>query len=402
MAAHQVAATAIANIVLYPGRSYRASPFNRTTYAVDAGGFQGAWRAVGHLPELIIEAMVKTDVTLPRFGVGAAAAAMVGLMLLAVRRWRRGETGPAPAAAAAAAAAGAVCLPAALNLTRTDLCHLAFVAGGGLIAGASLLALGRATWGSTRPWRWLTSLISALLAVLVVAAGGLYAYAATRPYSRREDIDAHGRALLNTDLAVARTRPTDEVYMASFEGWHYFYTGRGNPTPFFWLYEDPISADHWPIAAAAIREKKPRLLLMPSRFFARLVRLQPELRSLYFGEENNFMLDDRRPGPALAATRPWTVTATDDRAAGRPPMGWHFVDGGRSSRLEVEISRPGPGPEPSAAVKVMGSIDGDIVCVFDGESTYVGTLASDGARIEGRRFEHNHPAVPFTATAGAN
>jgi hypothetical protein len=283
-------------------------------------------------------------------------------------------------------------LPAVLNTIRTDLCHLGFVAGGGLIAGAGVVALARSQDGRLHRLATVaTTLGSVALATLVLAAGGIYAFAATGPYLR-QDIDQYGRALLDTDLAAARTKPGDAIYMAIFDGWHYLYTGRENPTPFFWLYDDPISAQHWPIAAEHIRRKKPRLLLMPARYFDLLVKHQPDLRSLYFGYGGNYMLDERRPGPPLAVDRPWVLAAG---VGGAPTssggFGVRFTSAPRGARLDVAIS------ENDRNRTVLGSIDGDTVCIFDGPLTYVGTVSPDGQRIEGQRYQHNQAPVPFSA-----
>jgi hypothetical protein len=399
---------ALRSIFLFPFQSYHGSSYNITPYGVDRTWFLGQWRAQGPFAGFAAKLIVDTAVVLPRLSVALSALIGLELVILVALRLRQGPGGSVRRTAqsmgtvAVTASVAAASLPVLLNLTRSDLCHLGFVETTSLLAIAGLV-LDRGTEPSSR-WGHHMKLLSVWWrrAIGVVAAGAVVVGAAftvlcvTRPHVH-EDTDAYARRRFDTDQVAARTRPDDTIFVAQFGGWHYLYTGRRNATPYTALFGGSYSADQWPVAARAVLERRPRLLILNQKLFRLLTQHEPRINDIYFGTDGNYILDERRPGPPLSLGAQWAITRRQGTAIQRiSPVDFQAATGSARMQVGLPMATPSSG---SSRRSVLGSVDGDLLCIFDGAEIYVGHIASDGKRIDGQIFKAGQSVATFEAVS---
>jgi hypothetical protein len=393
---------ALRSIFLFPFQSYHATPYNVTRYGVDRAQFLGQWRAQGTFAGFAVKLIVDTALVLPRLSVVVSGLIGVKLIVLAARRLLQGPSESVQRSAhgmrrvGLSASLAAASLPVFFNLTRSDLCHLGFVETTSLLAVAGVV-LDRGAASSSR-WGDRIRLLSTwgrrsagVAAALALGAGMAFtARCVTRPRPH-EDTDAWARIRFDTDQVAARTRPDDTIFVAQFGGWHYLYTGRRNATPYTAIFPGVYSADQWPVAARAVVERRPRLLILNHDMLRELTQRQPRIKNMYFGTDGNYILDERRPGPALSPGAPWSITRRQGASLQRlSPVDFQATTG--SARLQVWLPTAG-----GSRRLVLGSLDGDLLCIFDGADMYVGHIAASGTRIEGQVFKGGRSLVTFDA-----
>jgi hypothetical protein len=370
-------------IIIFPLRYYHSSAANTTKYGYDIPIYVQHWRDSGVWLSWVARIFLWGLALVP------ALAVTIGLVWIGASLfWRRSGWRPAamPRGALVAAALAAAAVPVLLNRTRSDVCHIGFiVVGCTVVVGALVSRAWRAPSLARRAAArvGLSLLVATPLASLVIYGQCL----ALRP---RKGIpaDQQGREAAYADLYAARLRPGERFVATPYGGWPYVYSHHDNATSFALLFEDPYCRGQWATAARQIVDSKPRFLAMPASMFAILADKEPSLKSLYFGSDRNYLLDRAEPGPALASTR-WWLTRLD--LAGQPvdTRGVDLVVEGQLPRVRASF---GGGP-------VRAVLYGDLFQMFEADTTYVGTLAPDGASMQGRVFKGPTESGSFRAVA---
>jgi hypothetical protein len=361
---------AMRDVVFFPLRYYR-SEANKTHYAYDIEDYVPQWTAIDRRLGWAVRACFYGMAALPALAVLIALAWIALSVLFPRRGW---GVAALPRGALAASAIAAPAVPVLVSRTRSDVCHIGFVAVGCTVVIAALVS---SYWRARSPWRRFAGLL-AFLALLVPPAGSLIIYGYGLRVRPRvgTPIDEQGRASCPADLYAARLRPDDRFVSTPYGGWSYTYSRRDNATSFALLYEDPYCEGQWPTAARQIVERKPAFLAMSATLFDLLAAQEPALKTLYFGYDGNYLLDRAEPGPALASTK-WSLIRRDRQ-------------GREIDRRDLELTVEGQLPRVLGTFRGSGvlraALYGDRFTLFDESVTYIGILAADGARIEGRVF----------------
>lgn len=379
-------------MLVFPFAHYQAA--NDTTYAYDAPIYADLWRD-SRWAHLTAQTILKATQTVPIVAVAFGLVVAAGLIVLLARPHRRSlptrwvGQGALLARVALPASLAATAVPVVLSQTRSDICHIGFIEGGCVVALLGVFAL-RPGPGIGGDVAFICQRVLKLsLGATLLMAVSFYVHTLRVKPPGFVDLDAEGLVAFDGDLIAARTRPADRVFVTSYGGWEYLYSRRDNATSFALLIDDSYSSEQWPVAARQIVAHRPRLLLVPESDFLKLVNEAPQIGVRYFGYSGNYMLDDRGEGPPFALPASWEFTG--DGIVGRAPGRLHVTIRGEraSSRL---LAWSGV-----RNTDMRAAIHGDLVSMFDGDDSYVGTLSRDGTRIAGTRFRAGGQRQPFVA-----
>jgi hypothetical protein len=370
---------ALRAIFVFPFTNYMA-PINETAYGVDRAVYVNAWLSRDHLRGVAVRVVTGATVHTPQIALGLAIVVAFWLLELTARRYYAGTATRLAHSGVAwrlvlPAALVACAVPVILGATRSDICHLGFVEGTSSFAICAVLG----DWPLPSK-RWLRVSVGLLQAALglaaagVLAAAGFFLWKSSRESFEHAKLDPPTRD--DGDFVAARTRPEDRVYMLPLGGYHYLSAQRDNAISYAVLDFDAYYKGQWERAAGQVSVRRPRLMLIGSGYFDKLVSVRPELKAMYFGYSGNYILDARRPGPALAAKTRWQLNELE---AGK-------VTRSESLTLEQEPSHARAIAKLADGVACLAALDEDRVSIFHGTTSYVGRLTDGARRIEGTVF----------------
>jgi hypothetical protein len=351
--------SALSDVLVFPLRVYPTG--NRTRYAFDVGSRLSRWRSAPLTMRTALRIVIYGVVTLPLVGLGAALA-VGGLRLWRVARGHASPPSPFARRLLIAAALAAPFVPVALSKTRSDVCHIGFVLATTLLV---LVALGCAPQPRARALSALRFGLRGLVALLLLGGATVWLHNATAKYERlpRSAIEPRVAQIWGADLLAALTDPGDRVFVAPLGGVHYLLSRRDNATSYNLLVSSAYSAAQWPLAAAEVVERKPRVIHTFGRgYFQRLVNERPQIAQLYTGSDLHYFLKGRA-GPGLEL-----------------PVNFS----GRIDRREITLTLEGTTARVNGGEPKPMSLDGNVVSVFQGPQTWVGRLSPDGKRLAGR------------------
>ncbi|HXK16650.1 MAG TPA: hypothetical protein VNG33_02505, partial [Polyangiaceae bacterium] len=291
------------------------------------------------------------------------------------------------------ALAGAA-FPVLINKTRSDLCHIGFVAPG---CALLLLALIGQPLGAAQPGRRVLMTLQATAALGVAASLLVAAWFgwsnARAPYVRRAlaDIDRLARSDFRVDSDDELLLPTDlTVHLPPgyFPGGFSYLLSRRQSAISFSILEDDgqYFAEQWPVAAREVKSRRPRLMKITRADLQKLASYQPEISSMYFGYDGRYMLDERRPGPEIPEKSSWTYQIAGGESGTASLATSH-------GKLTVTLHTPRGDAGP-----VLGSIDADRVAILHEWQVYVGKLSPNGQTIDGHVYTigtSNEPLPTF-------
>lgn len=383
---------------LFPFRHYMSSA-NIAAYAYDESVYPDRWVGDPWWVYWAVKTMMRATRLAPSLALAMAVpigAAMVILFIRLVGRpMPRGLPARTLARLALPAALAAPAVPVVLEKTRTDICHLGFIEGGCLLALLAPFALSTRLRALRVAAASLKATIAAALVALLVVAVGFQGHAIRITPPGKRDLDKLGRDDSGAELIALRVRPHERLFVTPYGGWSYLYSRRDNATSFAFLIDDPYSAAHWPIAARQIVERQPILLSVSDRDLEILSGHEPRIKSLYFGYSGNYMLDIRGDGPPFSGGVRWSIQTFDDQGAPRSPMEIEILDDGGSARFKAVVL-------PARSAVLRAALHDDRFSMFHDSASYVGQLAADGQRIEGKVFGLSPMALRFTAVRLAN
>jgi len=365
-------------IFVFPFTNYMQG--NVTEYGFDREAYLTAWSIYDKMRVLAVQAISGATVHTPR--IALAVAVVVATLLVdraLVRRYtgrvKPGLDGGLLARAVLPASLVATAVPLFMGQGRSDLCHLGFIEGTCSLAIVVLAAdFGRLQGAGAR------AALKLGQALLAVGVAGLLCLAASFVWKNahqkfpREDLDRATR--YDGDLIAARSRPSDRVYVLPAGGYTYLYAKRDMGIRFPVLDPSPYYQGHWPAAANDVVQIRPRLLLVGSDVFGELVKRRPEIARMYFGQSGNYILDDRRPGPALDAVTHWRLRDTQ-------PNGVVQTETVTLTRAGSAAHYTASFPEVSGC---LAALDDDRLSLFRGNTAYVGHLSADARRLTGTVF----------------
>jgi hypothetical protein len=365
-------------IFVFPFTHYMEG--NATAYGFDRPSYLTAWSGYDNMRVLAAHAIAGATVHTPRIALAVAVVVAAALLDRAFFRGytgrpRRGHGSGLLARAVLPASLVAAAVPLFLGQGRSDLCHLGFIEGTCSLAIVVLVA----DFGSIHATRARVPLVfgQALLAVGAVSLlylAGFFVWKNAHQEFPREDLDSATR--YNGDLIAARTRPTDRVYVLPHGGYSYLYAKRDMGIRFPVLDLSPYYDGHWPAAANDVVEIRPRLLLVGGDVFGALVKRRPEIAPMYFGESGNYILDERRAGPALEAVTHWRLHDTQ-------PNGVVQTETVILNRAGSAAHYTANFPELSGCLT---ALDEDRLSLFRGSTSYVGRLSADALQLTGTVF----------------
>jgi hypothetical protein len=365
-------------IFVFPFTNYMEG--NATEYGFDRPSYLTAWSIYDNTRVLAAHAISGATVHTPRIALCVAVVMAAVLLDRAFFRGytgqpRRGEGSGLLARAVLPASLVATAMPPFLGQGRSDLCHLGFIEGTCSLALVVLVA----DFGAIHATRARFALIfgQALLAVgasCLLYLAGFFVWTNANQKFPREDLDSATR--YNGDLIAARSQPTDRVYVLPAGGYSYLYAKRDMGIRFPVLDLSPYYDGHWPAAANDVVELRPRLLLVGSDVFGELVKRRPEIAPMYFGYSGNYILDERRAGPALDAVTHWRLRDTQPNGVVQTEI--------------VTLNRAGSAAHYTAdfpgASSCLAALDEDRLSLFRGSTSYVGRLSADALRLTGTVF----------------
>jgi hypothetical protein len=365
-------------VFVFPFTNYMDG--NATAYGFDRQTYLAAWSTFDKTRVLAAHAISGATVHTPRI---ALAVAVVMAALLLDRAFFRHYTGRVKreqdsgllARAVLPASLVATALPPFMGQGRSDLCHLGFIEGTSSLALVVLVAdFGRLETPRSRRALRIGQALLALGAASLLCLAGFFVWKNAQQEFPREDLDSATR--YSADLIAARTRPSDRVYVLPAGGYTYLYAKRDMGIRFPVLDLSPYYAGHWRKAANDVINNRPRLLLVGSDLFGELVKRRPEIAPMYFGYGGNYILDERRPGPALEAVTHWRLEEAQ-------PNGLAKTD-------TVTLTRAGSAAHYTASFPDAGTclaaLDEDRLSLFRGDTSYVGLLSADGRKLTGTVF----------------
>jgi hypothetical protein len=379
------------SVLVFPFEHYGS--VNKTKYAFDVGRYGARWFRTNPVAGAAAWVM----------GVGLAAVPVVaagvslGAAWVALKRAFRGlrkralQAGPQSGELSILALSlSAVVIPVVAGYTRSDLCHIGFVAP---VAFTGLMVLAASAEGFELP-RAIRLASRAYVGIYAVALGvaalfligcviGPYAPRSifTLDEQMRADFGCHGdRALLKDgDTTVYLPRG----YFPG--GFHYLLTEHDSAISYSLLeHQAAYYGGQWERAAEEISKRKPVFMRITPKDFRAFSKHVPELERIYYGSANIYALVERKPGPPLDRSTEWG--AVIQSAAGARSTGHVLLEASPQARLLATLSEAGKKHGP-----LLGRIDGSTIAVWHGNATYVGELSPDGRNISGRIYVKGQP-----------
>jgi hypothetical protein len=105
---------------------------------------------------------------------------------------------------------------------------------------------------------------------------------------------------------------------------------------------------------------------------------------MYFGPADNFMLNARRAGPAVASPSNWWIVVSNPSRDVLESGSVKLDVNGAKLTVGFDVGSGEQGP-------VIGSIDGDHLTILWGSRTYTGRVSPDGRRVDGHMYVHPGP-----------
>jgi hypothetical protein len=379
------------SVLVFPFKHYGS--VNKTKYAFDVPRYSARWFPIN--PAAGVAAWV--------MGVGlaavpiVAAGASLGAAGVALRRAFRGlrnrtlQAGPQTGELSILALSlSAVVIPVVAGSTRSDLCHIGFVAPVAftglmvLVASVEDFELPRGIRLASRAYVGIYALAVGVAALFLIGCViGPYAARSifTLDEQLRADFGCHGdRALLEDgDTTVYLPRG----YFPG--GFHYLLTEHDSAISYSLLeHQAAYYGGQWERAAEEISRRKPVLMRITPKDFSAFSKHAPELERIYYGSENIFALVERKPGPPLNRITEWD--AVIQSAGGARSTGRVLLEAPSQARLLATLTEAGKKHGP-----LLGRIDGSTIAVWHGNTSYVGELSPDGRNISGRIYVKGQP-----------
>lgn len=372
-------------VFVFPFTKYGAT--NVTAYAEDMQIWIDRWSSAK--PELALGAKVichAVALTLPLATLAALLVAVVAI----VRLLHESHAASADfCRLVLTAALAATAVPVLVSKTRSDLCHIGFVAPGCALVIVATLAYPAYR---ARGFRAAQGVVALGVASVLTVAGWFGARNAFANFERRpfRQIDALTRGAFSVDSDDELLAPTDlTVHLPPgyYPGGYAYLLSRRHSAIAFSILEDDgeYYADQWPEAANEIVARRPRLMKITRADLTKLASYRPEIAKMYFGFDGRYMLDDKRPS-RIDGDSAWTYTLSN-REAGTITL---KANGGQLRA----VFRNNAG----ATGELAGSIDGDRVAILHSQRVYVARLSADGTAMTGHVYvigTPNNPPLSF-------
>lgn len=379
------------SMLVFPFGHYRS--VNKTTYAFDVGYYSARWFRINPIAGVAAWVM----------GVGLAAvplvalAASLGAAWVASTRAFRGlrklplQTGQQTGELSVLALSlSAVVVPVVASVTRSDLCHIGFVAPVAftglmvLVTSADDFELSSKIRLASRAYVGIYAVALGVAALFLIGCViGPYAPRSlfTLDEQMRADLSCHGDRALLKEGETAVYLPRGYV-----PGGFYYLLAQHDSAISYSLLEHQAAyyRDQWKRAAEEISTRKPVLMRITPRDFRALREHVPELEQMYYGSSNIYALAERKPGPPLDRITDWR--AVIQSAGGAQTTGRVLLQASPRARLLAKLTVAGKKHGP-----LLGRIDGSTIAVWRGNAAYVGELSPDGRIISGRIYVKGQP-----------
>jgi len=379
------------SMLLFPFEHYRS--VNETKYAFDVGRYSGRWFRINPAAGVAAWVIGVGMAAVPIVAAGAAlgAAWVASKKAFFALRNRTLQTGPQSGELSVLALSlSAVVIPVVASITRSDLCHIGFVAP---VAFTGLMVLATSLEGFelSRKVRLASRAYVGIYAVALGIAASFLIGCVIGPYAPRSifsldeqmraDFGCHGDRALLKDGETAVYLPRG--YFPG--GFHYLLAEHDSAISYSLLeHQAAYYGDQWERAAEEILDRKPVLMRITPQDFRALSKHVPELKQMYYGSSNLYALVERSPGPPLNRTTEWR--AVIQSAGGAQTTGRVLLQASPQARLLATLTEAGKKHGP-----LLGRIDGSTIAVWRGNAAYVGELSPDGRNISGRIYVTGQP-----------
>jgi hypothetical protein len=379
------------SVLVFPFEHYRS--VNETKYAFDVGRYSARWFRINPAAGVAAWVIGVGMAAVPTVAASAAlgAAWVASKRAFGALRKRRLQTGPQTGEASVLALSlSAVVIPVVANITRSDLCHIGFVAP---VAFTGLMVLATSVEDSelSRKIRFASRAYVGIYAVALGVAALFLIGCVIGPYAPRSifTLDEQMRADFGCHGARALLKDGDTtVYLPRGYfpgGFHYLLTEHDSAISYSLLeHQAAYYGGQWERAAEEISKRKPVFMRITPKDFRAFSKHVPELERIYYGSANIYALVERKPGPPLDRSTEWG--AVIQSAAGARSTGHVLLEASPQARLLATLSEAGKKHGP-----LLGRIDGSTIAVWHGNATYVGELSPDGRNISGRIYVKGQP-----------
>jgi len=375
------------SVVLFPLQRYGS--VNQTTYAFDVDMWVKRWSKINSVAG---EAVWVMGISLAAVPIAAAGASLGAAWVASKRaflglRDRSSQAEPrAGELAILALSLSATVVPVVTSITRSDLCHIGFVAP---VAFTGLMVLAASVDDSDlSKWSRLAGRAYVATYALALGVAGLFFLGCVFVlYSPRSilTVDAQMRAHYGCHGDRALLEDGDTAVYLPVGGFHYLLTERDSAISYSILKHRAVYySGQWERAAVEISKRKPVLMRITSQDFKALKKHVPTLGQMYYGSSGLYALVERRPGPPLAGSTNWH--ATIQTAAGARTTGSVRLEASDQARLLATLTKRGTEQGP-----LLGRVDGSTIAVWHGKTSYVGELSADGRTISGKIYVKNRP-----------
>jgi hypothetical protein len=379
------------SVLVFPFEHYGS--VNKTKYAFDVSRYGARWSGVNPVAGVAAWVMGVGLAAVPIVAAGASLGAAWVALKRAFRGLRnrtlqaRPQTGEL---SILALSLSAVVVPVVAGSTRSDLCHIGFVAP---VAFTGLMVLAASVEGFELP-RAIRLAGRAYVGIYAVAVGVAALFligCVIGPYKPRSifSLDDQLRANFGChgDRALLEDGDTTVYLPRGYfpGGFHYLLTEHDSAISYSLLeHQAAYYGGQWERAAEEIAKRKPVFMRITPKDFRAFSKHVPELERIYYGSANIYALVERKPGPPLDSITEWGAV-TQSSGGGRS-TGRVLLRASPQARLLATLSEAGKTHGP-----LLGRVDGSTIAVWHGNATYVGELSSDGRKISGRIYLKGQP-----------